>query len=87
MIYSLSLSVARATHLDEYFTLPDTVLTGETPHLRRLELHRININWNIATSARPTTDQLMNALERMPALEVLNIQDALCTTIPLWTLP
>ncbi|KAG6883778.1 hypothetical protein C0992_007848 [Termitomyces sp. T32_za158] len=87
MIRSLSLSVP----FEEGFTIPDTVLTGETPHLRRLKLHRVNINWNsrflrdlthlnihrVANLARPTTDQFINALQRMPALEVLNIQDAL----------
>ncbi|KAG5723409.1 hypothetical protein E4T56_gene13779 [Termitomyces sp. T112] len=93
MIRSLSLSVPRSLRFgaDEDFTLPDTVLTEETPYLRRLELHRVIINWDsqllkglthltihdVTTSARPTTDQLMNALERMPVLEVLDIQDAL----------
>ncbi|KAG6854044.1 hypothetical protein C0991_011249 [Blastosporella zonata] len=93
MIRSLSLAVPRATRFgtDEGFTIPEAILSGETPYLTRLELHKVNIAWDskllsglthltihdIAPSSRPSTDQLMDALERMPRLEILDIQDAL----------
>ncbi|KAG6844779.1 hypothetical protein H0H87_003897 [Tephrocybe sp. NHM501043] len=93
MIHSLSLAVPRVTRFgtDEGFTIPDAISSGEAPYLRRLELQKVNIAWDsnllkglthltihdIATSLRPSTDQLMDALERMPALQVLDLQDAL----------
>jgi len=93
MISSLSLSVPRNTRFgtDEGFTIPAAVLSGETPYLKRVELQKCNISWDssllsglthlkihdVTATARPTTQQLMNALERMPALEVLDFQDAL----------
>ncbi|KAG6919502.1 hypothetical protein DXG01_005092 [Tephrocybe rancida] len=93
MIQSLSLSVPHATRFgtDDGFTIPETVLTGETPYLRKLELNKVNIGWesnllkglthltihDVPAASRPSTDQLMDALERMPRLEVLDIQDAL----------
>ncbi|KAG6813890.1 hypothetical protein H0H92_006297 [Tricholoma furcatifolium] len=93
MIQSLSLSVPRATRFgtDEGFTLPDTILNNDTSYLKKLDLRKINISWNsrllkglthlvvhdVAPSARATIGQLMDALERMPALEVLDMQDAL----------
>ncbi|KAG6860886.1 hypothetical protein C0995_006441 [Termitomyces sp. Mi166 len=93
MIRSLSLSVDGDTRFgaDEGFTLPNIVLAEEMPYLTRVELHRINIDWDsqllkglthltihhVAASARPTTDQLIDALERMPALEIFDIRGAL----------
>ncbi|KAG6807642.1 hypothetical protein H0H92_006854, partial [Tricholoma furcatifolium] len=90
MIQSLSLSVPRFG-TDEGFTLPDTILNNDTLYLKKLDLRKINISWDsrllkglthlvvhgVVPSARPTTDQLMDTLERMPALEVLDMQDAL----------
>ncbi|KAG5647807.1 hypothetical protein DXG03_007729 [Asterophora parasitica] len=93
MIHSLSLSVPRITRFgsDEGFTIPSTILSGETPYLRRLDLDKCNISWesallqglthlkihDVTTAARPTTQQLVDALERMPRLEVLDFRDAL----------
>ncbi|KAF8074861.1 hypothetical protein FPV67DRAFT_1445873 [Lyophyllum atratum] len=93
MIHSLSLSVPRTTRFgtDEGFTLPETVLKGETPYLRKVDLQKCNISWDssllkslthltihdVIASARPTTQQVMDALERMPSLEVLDLHDAL----------
>ncbi|KAG6821442.1 hypothetical protein H0H93_010166 [Arthromyces matolae] len=93
MIRSLSLSVPPAPRFgtDEGFELPETILTGETPYLRRLELHKVNVAWDsqllqglthltihdVSASARPTMELFMDALERMSALEVLDIQNAL----------
>ncbi|GLB41913.1 hypothetical protein LshimejAT787_1005130 [Lyophyllum shimeji] len=93
MIRSLSLSVPRVARFgtDEGFTIPTTILNGPTPYLKRLELQKCNISWDssllrglthltirdVTASARPTTQQLMDALERMPGLQVFDFQDAL----------
>ncbi|RDB20806.1 hypothetical protein Hypma_012032 [Hypsizygus marmoreus] len=93
MLQSLSLSVPGYSRFgtDQGFTLPDTVLTGETIYLRRVELTKCNISWDssllrglthlkiheTSTAFRPTTQQLIDALERMPSLEVLDLQEAL----------
>lgn len=96
MLQSLSLAVPRYSRIgsDEGATLPGNVLCGETPYLRRVELRKCNLRWDsallsglthlkihdITPSARPTTRQLIDALERMPALEVLDLQEALPAT-------
>ncbi|KAG5638349.1 hypothetical protein H0H81_000482 [Sphagnurus paluster] len=93
MIHSLTISIPPVTRFgtDMGFTIPSHVLQGETPYLRKLQLERCNINWDssllnglthlkIHNCARPTTRQLLDALERMPSLQVLNLADALPTS-------
>ncbi|KAJ6581526.1 hypothetical protein B0H19DRAFT_983573 [Mycena capillaripes] len=76
---------------EEHFTLPDTFLNGEAPRLRRLELTRFFIAWdspllsnllhlkiqNPGPTARPSMKELIEALERMPLLESLELDGAL----------
>jgi hypothetical protein len=73
------------------YILPETVLEGDFPYLRRLELTKCNIGWDspllndlthlkicdVSSIARSTTNQVLDALERMPALEVLDLHEAL----------
>jgi F-box-like len=92
-LYSLSLAVPRKERFGIPFgyILPETVLYGDFPYLRRLELTKCNISWDstllsglthlkicdIASVARSTTSQVLDALERMAALEVLDLHEAL----------
>lgn len=92
-LHSLSLSVPRNNRfgMDEDFTLPESLFSGDTSQLQQLELVKCNINWDsplltgltvlklsdISFLARPTTLHFLDALEKMPALETLHLQEAL----------
>ncbi|KAJ7115973.1 hypothetical protein C8R44DRAFT_880364 [Mycena epipterygia] len=100
-LHSLCLSSPGLSQ-EEHFTLPDTFLNGEAPRLRRLELTRFFLPWdsplmsnltrlkiqNPGPTARPSMPELVEALERMPLLETLELDNALptiaagVTTIP-----
>ncbi|KAJ7224316.1 hypothetical protein GGX14DRAFT_351079 [Mycena pura] len=83
----LTLNVRHRSH----FTLPDAFLNGEAPRLRRLELTRFSLRWdsplmgnlvhlkiqNPGYKARPTIAELVGALQRMPMLETLELDNAL----------
>ena len=90
---SLSLAVPRKERFGTPFgyILPESVLYGEFPYLRRLELTKCNIGWDssllnnlthlkmcdVSSVARSTTNQVLDALESMSALEVLDLHEAL----------
>ena len=90
---SLSLAVPRYTRFgtDEGMTIPENTLRGEMPYLTRLELTKCNLSWDssllnglthlkihdLSVESRPMTEQLIAALERMPGLQVLDLQGAL----------
>lgn len=92
-LHSLSLAVPRKERFGVPFgyILPENVLDGDFPYLRRLELTKCNIGWNsslltdlthlkicdVSSVARSTTSQMLDALERMSALEVLDLHEAL----------
>ncbi|KAJ6591565.1 hypothetical protein DFH09DRAFT_1358138 [Mycena vulgaris] len=77
---------------EQHFTLPDTFLNGgEAPRLRKLELTRFFLPWDSplmsnlihlkihhpGSIARPSMSELVEALERMPLLETLELDNAL----------
>lgn len=90
---SLSLSVPRNNRfgMDEDFTLPQSLFSGDISQLQHLELVKCNINWDsslltgltvlklsdIPLLARPTTSQLLDVLEKMPAMEILHLHEVL----------
>lgn len=90
---SLSLAVPRKERFDISFgyILPETILDGDFPYLRRLELTKCNVSWDssllnnlthlkicdVSSVARSTTSQVLDALERMTTLEVLDLHEAL----------
>lgn len=92
-LHSLSLAVPRKERFGIPFgyILPETVLDGDFPYLRRLELTKCNISWDssllsnlthlkicdVSSVARSTTSQVLDALERTAALEVLDLHEAL----------
>lgn len=81
---------------DEGFPLADDFLAGETPRLRRLELIRTRINWKsdilsgltslkiskIPHANRPSLEQMMDILTKMPNLRLLWLEDFLQTSEP-----
>ncbi|KAJ7836527.1 hypothetical protein B0H13DRAFT_2106817 [Mycena leptocephala] len=90
--YLHSLSLASPGYAqEEHFTLPDTFLNGDAPRLRKLELTRFFLPWdspllsnlfhlkiqNPGPTARPSMTELIEALERMPLLETLELDNAL----------
>ena len=93
MLRSLSLTVPRYTRFgtDEGMTIPENTLRGEMPYLTRLQLTKCNLSWDssllnglthlkihdLSVESRPTTEQLIAALDRMPDLQVLDLQGAL----------
>jgi len=92
-VHSLSLAVPRKERFGIAFgyIIPETVLDGDLPYLRRLELTKCNISWDssllsdlthlkicdVSSVARSTINQVLDALERMPALEILDLHEAL----------
>ncbi|EGN96756.1 hypothetical protein SERLA73DRAFT_161770 [Serpula lacrymans var. lacrymans S7.3] len=95
LLESLSLSNSRYSHYttESGYPLPEVMFEGQTPRLRRLELFKCDISWNsallsglthldirnTAASARPTMSQVLSALERMPSLQVLTLEESLPT--------
>ncbi|KAF9466077.1 hypothetical protein BDZ94DRAFT_1252052 [Collybia nuda] len=93
ILQSLSLSIPRNTRfgVEGDLTLPEGCFRGDVSQLRALELVKCNINWgspllsgltvlklsDISILARPTTQQLLDVLEKMPSLEILHLQEAL----------
>ncbi|KAJ7504369.1 hypothetical protein B0H11DRAFT_1710232, partial [Mycena galericulata] len=75
----------------QHFTLPDKFLNGEAPRLRRLELTRFFLPWDSplmsnlihlkihhpGPTARPSMTDFIDALDRMPLLETLELDNAL----------
>ncbi|KAJ7765442.1 hypothetical protein DFH07DRAFT_810614 [Mycena maculata] len=89
-LHSLSLASPGFSQA-EHFTLPDKFLNGEAPRLRKLELTRFFLPWdsplmanlvhlkihNPGPTARPSMTEFVQALERMPLLETLELDNAL----------
>ncbi|KAF9238625.1 hypothetical protein BU15DRAFT_75076 [Melanogaster broomeanus] len=81
----------RTRHLGEDAVYPDTLLNGETPALRTLELYHCHPPWSslvftalstlrlrsIASSSQPTITELLAMLRHMPDLAHLYLEDAL----------
>ncbi|KAJ7043600.1 hypothetical protein C8F04DRAFT_724165 [Mycena alexandri] len=89
-LHSLSLSA----HNRERFAIPAAFLNGEAPRLRKIELTRFSIPWDSplmnnlvhlkihdsdATGRPSSINELVEALGRMPLLEILELENALPT--------
>ena len=93
LLQSLCLSNPRYSHflLDDGYTLPVNLFEHGRHHLQRLELVKCNVKWDspllnglihvklhkTSTMSRPSIAQLLGALERMPRLETLDMEDSL----------
>ncbi|KAF9006155.1 hypothetical protein BDQ17DRAFT_1324919 [Cyathus striatus] len=89
ILQSLSLSGPRqsAMHGDYAYDIPEDFLSEDTSSLRWLELSHCDIKWTspilsgltymkihyTSTVARPTTIQLLDALQKMPQLQTLDL--------------
>jgi F-box-like len=93
LLQSLCLSNPRYSHflMDDGYTLPTSLFDGDGHRLQRLELVKCNIRWDspllcgltqikihkMSNMCRPTMPQLLDALEKMPLLESLDMEDSL----------
>jgi hypothetical protein len=70
------------------YTLPEMLFVGDDHHLERLELVNCIISWDspllhdlvhlkLLNTLQPTITQLLEALERMPSIETLDLKDSL----------
>ncbi|KIY53370.1 hypothetical protein FISHEDRAFT_33448, partial [Fistulina hepatica ATCC 64428] len=94
VLESLTIHNSRYPYVvDSGFNIPDSFLRGDAPRLRRLEIVQCQLRWDspfltglthlkivdLMEHRRPTIDQLVNVLDKMPCLELLHLVDALPT--------
>jgi hypothetical protein len=86
LLQSLCLSLSEFNHRTDRYTLPEKLFVGDSHHLQRLELTHCNISCESPLlcglvhlklyetfNVQPTMMQLLDALEKMPLLQTLDL--------------